>query len=375
VSGNDSFTKVLLHFDGSDGSTTITDVNAGGSAHAWTAAGNAQIDTAESKFGGASLLCDGGGDYVSTPDHSDFTLGSGDFTVDCWFNCTAAGGSFEVIAGKTKTGSAGVAADRSWILLRNTSNVITGQVFVGSSAFTVNGTTQFTDALNTGWHHAAFVRDGDTLKFFIDGVQEGGDVAVSGAVNDLDGPLAVGRMGDETFNTWTGSLDEFRLSVGVARWTANFTPPDLAYSVLAPVSVNAGVNATSAASVSVGKAVSAAVSAVADLALARILVQTITAGVAAAVDTTLTRIISVAIQIGVNASTTFRRAIAKTISLVVRVAASGNAGNAAAVSLQPVSAPVSATLNAVPTPGAATLNPVATPTSGTLHPKIESQDF
>ena len=83
--GNDGFTKVLLQFNGADASTTITDVNAGGSAHTWTANGNAQIDTAQSKFGGASLLCDGTGDYVTTPDHADFTLGSSDFTIDCWF--------------------------------------------------------------------------------------------------------------------------------------------------------------------------------------------------------------------------------------------------------------------------------------------------
>jgi Bacterial regulatory proteins, tetR family len=55
--------KVLLHFDGADGSTTITDNNSGGAAHAWTANGNAQIDTAQSKLGGASCLFDGTGDY------------------------------------------------------------------------------------------------------------------------------------------------------------------------------------------------------------------------------------------------------------------------------------------------------------------------
>src|SRR5262245_47256258 len=57
--GNDTYTKVLLHFNGTDASTTITDDNSGGSAHTWTAAGNAQIDTADYKFGAASGLFDG----------------------------------------------------------------------------------------------------------------------------------------------------------------------------------------------------------------------------------------------------------------------------------------------------------------------------
>jgi hypothetical protein len=89
--GNDAFTKILLHMDGTNGSTTFTDTNAGGSAHTWTANGNAQISTAQSKFGGASGLFDGTGDYITTPDHADYTLGSGDFTIDLWFNCTAVG--------------------------------------------------------------------------------------------------------------------------------------------------------------------------------------------------------------------------------------------------------------------------------------------
>src|SRR5262245_32929117 len=84
--GNDTNCKVLLHFNGTDTATTITDSNAGGSAHTWTAAGNAQIDTAASKFGGASGLFDGTGDWVTTSDHADFTLGSGAFTIDLWFN-------------------------------------------------------------------------------------------------------------------------------------------------------------------------------------------------------------------------------------------------------------------------------------------------
>src|SRR5688572_5590956 len=41
--GNDSFTKVLLHFDGLDAAITIIDHNMGGSAHTWTRSGNAQI--------------------------------------------------------------------------------------------------------------------------------------------------------------------------------------------------------------------------------------------------------------------------------------------------------------------------------------------
>ena len=44
--------SLLLHCDGSDASTTFTDSSSNG--HTVTASNDAQIDTAQSKFGGAS---------------------------------------------------------------------------------------------------------------------------------------------------------------------------------------------------------------------------------------------------------------------------------------------------------------------------------
>lgn len=228
---NDAYTKILLHFDGSDTSTTITDDNYGGSAHSWSAAGNAQLDTAQKEFGTASLLCDGTGDYVTTADSADFTLGAGVWTVDCWFNCTVASGVQAILCGQADS-SATTTTVSFWIE-RSTTDVIRGFAAVGGSATVVAGTTQFTDVTNTGWHHVALVRvTGDILRLFIDGVQEGGDVTLSGTVNDSSNAFSVGRLGELVAGTWGGWIDEFRLSVGVSRWTANFTPPTAAYAAI-----------------------------------------------------------------------------------------------------------------------------------------------
>jgi hypothetical protein len=227
IRGNDEFTKVLLHFDGADGSTTIADENAGGSARTWTAAGNAQIDTAFSRFGGAAGLFDGTGDYVSTPDSADLELGSQDFTLDFWFRCTAAGGSFENACGKAATGGAA----REYICYRGSGNKMEFALYkAGVFSVGLASTTSFTDVLNAGWHHFAVTRSGDTVRLFVDGVLEDSDT-FTGSVDSTTGGLAVGRLGDEAGNEWTGSVDEFRLSVGVARWTANFTPPAGAYAL------------------------------------------------------------------------------------------------------------------------------------------------
>jgi hypothetical protein len=222
--GNDGSTKILLHMDGTDASTTFTDSNVGGSAHTWTAAGNAQIDTGITKFGTAAGLFDGTGDFITTPDSTDFTLGTGAFTVDFWFNRASGDGTNRFVAGQADSGAAN--ATRSFHILLTTGNVISAAVFESTVSTTVNGTTTFTA---TGWHHVAFVRTGNTLKLFIDGTQEGGDVAFTGTVNNSANAFGVGCLGELTTLTWNGSLDEFRLSVGVARWTSNFTPPTVAY--------------------------------------------------------------------------------------------------------------------------------------------------
>jgi hypothetical protein len=73
---------LLVGFDGSDGSTTFTDES--GAAHALTAVGNVQVDTAQSKFGGASGLFDGAGDAITAADSAAWHFGTGDFTVEAW---------------------------------------------------------------------------------------------------------------------------------------------------------------------------------------------------------------------------------------------------------------------------------------------------
>src|SRR5260221_13149884 len=80
--GDDSFTKVLLHFQGVNLSTSVFDFNVGGTAHTWTAAGDAKISTGNVKFGIASAAFDGTGDWFTTPDSVHFTLGASNFTND-----------------------------------------------------------------------------------------------------------------------------------------------------------------------------------------------------------------------------------------------------------------------------------------------------
>ena len=79
------YTVSLLHMDGADGSNTFTDE----AGKLWTAAGDAQIHTAQSEFGGASASFDGIGDYLTTPDSDNFYLANGNWTIDFWMQFDA----------------------------------------------------------------------------------------------------------------------------------------------------------------------------------------------------------------------------------------------------------------------------------------------
>jgi hypothetical protein len=75
----DSYTKLLVHFDGTDGARTHT---AETGQTVTFASGTAQLDTAQKKFGTASLFLDGDSDYVMVPDSDDFDLGASNFITE-----------------------------------------------------------------------------------------------------------------------------------------------------------------------------------------------------------------------------------------------------------------------------------------------------
>jgi hypothetical protein len=223
----DTQQKVLMHFEGADAAVVAIDSNIGGSAHTWTANGNAQLDTADKQFGVSSGLFDGTGDFFSSPDHVDFELGSGNWTIDTWFKCVATTGSTRAIVGKGDSGF--TSAGSSYLIRREVTNVLRLYVSNGSATATVSSTTLFTNLLNPGWHHVAAVRVGNILRLFIDGVQEGGDVAFTGSVNDVAQALLIGERDEPGADPWQGWIDEFRIVVGRAEWTANFVPDGAPY--------------------------------------------------------------------------------------------------------------------------------------------------
>lgn len=217
----DANTQLMLHMNGADGSTTFTDNGITG--HTVTAVGNAQIDTAQSKFGGASGLFDGTGDYLSIPDSDDWYFGTGDFTIDFWVRFSSSGLTNEQqLCGQHIDSSnywifekTGAGNDRLQIIFQ-LGGVIKGN-YIMTSAWTPSADT---------WYHLAVVRTSTTAKIFVNGVSQTLTESNAFSTNDVGNISSTFRIGagyttSELFNGW---LDELRISKGIARWTSNFTP-------------------------------------------------------------------------------------------------------------------------------------------------------
>ncbi|MFC1625951.1 glycosyltransferase [Patescibacteria group bacterium] len=222
---DDGYNKVLLHMNGTDASTTFTDEL----GKTWTAANNAQIDTAQSKFGGASGLFDGYNDYITTPHHADFDLGSGDFTIDCWvrFNALPANGVLQFI---TSHYYINPYINGWYFAVRNTSGTYY-LAFYGynTSSIVIAQIRAISLSANT-WTHLAVVRSGSSWYLVKDGTQLGTTGTDADAPGNISRVAAVGisayDLGTGDFNGW---IDELRIGKGIARWTANFTPETVEY--------------------------------------------------------------------------------------------------------------------------------------------------
>src|SRR5258706_5228902 len=209
----------LLHCDGSNASTTFTDVK----GHTFTANGNAQISTTQSKFGSASGKFDGTGDSIALSSASDFNLGTGDFTIEAWIYPDSIS-TYRYIVCKHNTNVVkgfefGINITTGTLFFDATSDNSSYQVaFNSSSAITLNV-----------WQHIAIVRSGSTWTFYINGVAAG---STTSSITILDNSeyLVVGAADNGTGGTGTagngqysfsGYIDDIRITKGIARYTSN----------------------------------------------------------------------------------------------------------------------------------------------------------
>lgn len=190
--------------------------------HAVTLAGNTARSSTQRKFGGYSAYFDGTGDRLSIQSSLDWSMGN-TFTIEFWMytlNMPASGNNCRIVMIGTNAQYTAFAIGFG----------ATGAISFGVPA---SGTTGMWSSAGVvtinSWDHYAICVNNSTGYLYKNGISIATPTVIttqtSGAV-----PLYIGYDTVGTVNhNFTGYIDDLRVTKGVARYTANFTPPSSAF--------------------------------------------------------------------------------------------------------------------------------------------------
>ena len=181
--------------------------------------GNAQISTAQSKFGGGSIStgATSGSNCLTAAASPLFQMMTGNFTIEGWF--------------LPDSGTTGT--ERTFYIQGvNTTGGLALFVGTGGARFRANGQTDlvYSGTISSSvFTHIAFVRNGNTRLIFVNGTQVASDT-LSFNNNDLT-TVDIGAPAKNAQDVYRyyGYIDDLRITKGIARYTSNFTPPTAAF--------------------------------------------------------------------------------------------------------------------------------------------------
>jgi hypothetical protein len=197
---------LFLKGDGTNGSTNIVDSSP--SPKTVTRNGGITISTAQSKYGGSSILFDGADDFLSFVYNAGFQF-NGQFTIEGWLYCN----NTDVFSTIFEIG-----IYPNTLLFRQ-EGTTGGNLYI----FTNNTIKNFSDELNGNiWRHFAITRDSsDLVRLFIDGILYN-STTQSGYINSDNNGMYIGQSIHSGGQFWQGYLDSFRITKGVCRYTSTF---------------------------------------------------------------------------------------------------------------------------------------------------------
>jgi hypothetical protein len=208
---SDANTLLLFHMNG--------DVSDG--EHSFTVS-DAKLNAETTKFDG-SMYFDGT-DYITTESSTDLAFGTGDFTIDLWYNPSSRLSSFP---GIVQNDISDIWGENEWSLHDRHNSWPTKFAFqlYNDGSFILESTTV---VANDTWYHLAVTRYGNIFRLFVNGVIEDTYESSVNIDNGVSHPVILGGQGNGRIN---GFIDELRISKGIARWTEGFTPNDGPYSL------------------------------------------------------------------------------------------------------------------------------------------------
>ena len=180
--------------------------------------------------GYGSVSFDGTGDCLTIADTSDLEFGSDDFTIEAFIKYTGNPGTGNsTYAIFSKWDNQGAPADKGFILrISDDGGGDNLQWFYTTNGSTNKITTGNTVLSPNTWYHIAFVRNGSTGKFYIDGTQDSATVSFgSDSIKDTGNNFRIGANLDvgsinQEFN---GLISNVRVTRQTALYTSNFTAP------------------------------------------------------------------------------------------------------------------------------------------------------
>ena len=177
-----------------------------------TLEGNTTGSTTQVKFANSkSIYVDGSGDNVTI---TDLEMGSADLTFELWmYQDVAQSASYRGIL------SASSYTDNNPFTLYTHNSTL--QLWLNQMDPSPSASGPFTAFT---WHHVAIVRNSGTWTLYIDGISVG--TSTTGGTYNFTNTIDF-LLGQRTGGSydWKGYLQDVRFTKGVARYTANFTPP------------------------------------------------------------------------------------------------------------------------------------------------------
>ncbi len=185
-----------------------------------TGSGNV-VTSVPPRFGDASGIFDGTTDFLSVANSTDFQFGSGEFTMEAWLYLSGTPSDSKIIF-NMRAGSGTTDASYAFYYAYPSAALAFVYSTDGTTLTTALGTA--TISANT-WHHVVVQRSVNTIRFFIDGVEDTSitNSAFSGTLFNSTSAFTIGANTDGS-KSLSGNIDEILITKGVAKYSASFNP-------------------------------------------------------------------------------------------------------------------------------------------------------
>ena len=162
---------------------------------------------------------------ISIADSSDWDFGTNNFTVECWIYRNEDAGDQSYIFGQADNTNGSNSGNSVYISVydQHLSGIAVDASNTNNYVY-LYSTADSTTIEDNKWYHVAMVRSGNDWNLYLNGTSIDSETT-SITVNSCSSIFGVGKQGVYNDGFWKGWISNFRLVMGTAVYTSNFTPP------------------------------------------------------------------------------------------------------------------------------------------------------